>query len=87
MLYFDRIDVSEGTDVNKSIALHECVACHYRYFLEINFRFQKVCNGCHDVFSIMISISLYDIAILNICGIDYCCIINEINKSEAINLL
>ena len=64
MLYFDRIDVSEGTDVNKTIALHECVACHYRYFLEINFRFQKVCNGCHDVFSIMISISLYDIAIL-----------------------
>ena len=87
MLYFDRIDVSEGTDVNKSIALHECVACHYRYFLEINFRFQKVCNGCHDVFSIMIYISLYDIAILNICGVDYCCIINEINKSEAINLL
>ena len=87
MLYFDRIDVSEGTDVNKTIALHECVACHYRYFLEINFRFQKVCNGCHDVFSIMIYISLYDIAILNICGVDYCCIINEINKSEAINLL
>ena len=87
MLYFDRIDVSEGTDVNKSIALHECVACHYRYFLEINFRFQKVCDGCHDVFSIMIYISLYDIAILNICGVDYCCIINEINKSEAINLL
>ena len=87
MLYFDRIDVSEGTDVNKTIALHECVACHYRYFPEINFRFQKVCNGCHDVFSIMIYISLYDIAILNICGVDYCCIINEINKSEAINLL
>ena len=87
MLYFDRIDVSEGTDVNKTIALHECVACHYRYFLEINFRFQKVCNGCHDLFSIMISIGLYDIAILNICGVDYCCIINEINKSEAINLL
>ena len=87
MLYFDRIDVSEGTDVNKTIAWHECVACHYRYFLEINFRFQKVCNGCHDVFSIMIYISLYDIAILNICGVDYCCIINEINKSEAINLL
>ena len=64
MLCFDRIHVSEGTDVNKTIALHECVACHYRYFLEINFRFQKVCNGCHDVFSIMISISLYDIAIL-----------------------
>ena len=71
MLFFDRIDVSEGTDVNKIIALHECVACHYRYFLEMNFRFQKVCIVCHYVFFIVISISLYDIAILNICGVDY----------------
>ena len=29
MLYFDRIDVSEGTDVNKTSASKECVICHY----------------------------------------------------------
>ena len=33
----------------------------------------------HDVLS--------DIAILNIKGADYCCIIYRINKSEAINLM
>ena len=35
----------------------------------------------------MMSIPLSNITILNICGVDYCCIINEISKIEAINLL
>ena len=29
MLYFDRIDVSEGTDVNKTSASKECDVFHY----------------------------------------------------------
>ena len=29
MLYFDRIDVSEGIDVNKTSASKECNICHY----------------------------------------------------------
>ena len=29
MLYFDRIGVSEGTDVNIASALKECDICHY----------------------------------------------------------
>ena len=29
MLYCDRIDVSEGIDVNKTSALKECDICHY----------------------------------------------------------
>ena len=29
MLYFDRIDVSDGIDVNKTCASKECDACHY----------------------------------------------------------
>ena len=33
------------------------------------------------------SINLNDIAILNICHADYCCIINGIDESEVINLL
>ena len=32
MLYFDRIDVSEGTDVNKTGESKECNICHYWYF-------------------------------------------------------
>ena len=29
LLYYDRIDVSEGTDVNKASASKECIICHY----------------------------------------------------------
>ena len=35
----------------------------------------------------MMSMNLSDIAILNIKGSDYCCIISLISKNEAINLM
>ena len=41
--------------------------------------------GCHDL--LMMSRNLDDIAALNIQGIDYCCMIKGISKSEAVNLL
>ena len=28
VLYYDKIDISEGTDVNKSNRLKECMTCH-----------------------------------------------------------
>ena len=34
MLYFGRIDVSEGIDVNKTSASKECIIWHYWYFLD-----------------------------------------------------
>ena len=33
MIYYDRIDVSEGIDVNKTSASKEYDVCHYWYFL------------------------------------------------------
>ena len=33
MLYYDRIDVSEGIDVNKTSESKKCNICHYWYFL------------------------------------------------------
>ena len=86
MLYYDRIDVSEGIDVNKTSASKECDVCHYWYFLNYSFKFQpNVCNRCHDL--LMMSVNLSDIAILNIKGSVYCYIISLINKNEAISLL
>ena len=86
MLYCDRTDVSEGIDVNKTSASKECDACHYWYFLNCSFKFQpNVCNRCHDL--LMMSVNLSDIAILNIEGSDYHCIISSISKNKAINLL
>ena len=86
MIYFDRIDVSEGIYVIKTSASKECDICHYWYFLNFSFKFQpNACNRCHDL--LMMSINLSDVAILNIKGSDYCCIISLISKSKAINLL
>ena len=48
MLYYDRIDVSEGIDVNKTSASKERDVCHYWHFLNDSFKFQpNVCNRCH----------------------------------------
>ena len=40
MLYFDRIGVSEGIDVNETSASRECDVCHYWYFLNYSFKFK-----------------------------------------------
>ena len=56
------------------------------FFFDKAFKFQRnVCNGCDDV--LMISINVNQIAILNIKGAYYYCVINGINKSDAVNLL
>ena len=39
MLYYERIDVSEGIDVNKTSASKECIVCHYSHFLYKGFTF------------------------------------------------
>ena len=86
MIYFDRIDVSEGIDVNKTSASKECDVCHYWYFLNYSFKFQpNVCNRCHDL--LMMSMNLSNIAILNIKGSECHCIISLISKNEAIKLM
>ena len=76
MLYYDRIDISEGNgvNVNKTRASKECDIYHYWYFLNYSFKFQLyIGNRCHDL--LMMSINLIDIAILNIKNFDYFCII------------
>ena len=86
MLYYDRNDVSEGIDVNKTSKSKECDICHYWYFLNKEFKFQSyVSNRCHDL--VMMCMKLSDIAILNIKGAEYCCIISGISKNEAIKLI
>ena len=63
--------------------------CHYWLFNH-GFKFQdSVCNGCHDL--TMLSVNINDVAILLLLlivkNVDYRCIIHNISKFEAINLL
>ena len=37
ILYYDRIDVSEGTDLNKTNASKECNIYHYWYVIDYSF--------------------------------------------------
>ena len=86
MLYFNRIDFSEGIDVNKTGASKGCDICHYWCFLNKDFKFQpNVCYRCHDL--LMMPMHLSTISILNIKNADYRCIISGISKNEAINLM
>ena len=50
MLEYDRIDILEGIDINKTNLSKECDICHYRYFKDIGFTYEPyLCNGCHDL--------------------------------------
>ena len=86
MLYYDRMDVCEAVDANKTSESKECDISCYVHFLDKGITFQPyVCNGGHDV--LMMSMNLSDITIRNIYGTDYHCIINGISKSEVIKLM
>ena len=42
MLEYDRIDISEGIDINKTNVSKECDICHYWYFLDKNFNYEPM---------------------------------------------
>ena len=50
MLEYDRIDISEGIDINKTNKSKECMLCHYWYFLDKNFSYGPyLCDGCYNI--------------------------------------
>ena len=83
MLKYERIDVSEKIDINKSNISKECMICHYWYFKDIGDKFEPhVCIKCHD--TSMIAYELANIAILNVKGVDYRCVLWNMTKNDAI---
>ena len=40
MLEYDRIDISEGIDINETSASKESEICHYWYFLDKGFKYE-----------------------------------------------
>ena len=50
MLESGSINISEGIDFNKTSLSKEYNICHYWYFKDIGFKYEKyLCNGCHDL--------------------------------------
>ena len=86
MLEYERIDISEGIDLNKSDKSKECDICHYRFFLHKNFNYKPyLCNDCHDL--MQKTINFNDVAIVSINGSDYRIHFWYMSKNDAINLL
>ena len=85
MLQYDRIDVSEGIEINKTNKSKECMLFHYWYFKDLGYKFQPyLYNGCHAVSTM--TYELKNIAILN-AKVDCRCILWGISRDEAVNRL
>ena len=73
-------------DFDKTDKSKECIICHYWFFKDKNFNFEKlVCKGCHDI--AMMCNELKNIAIVRIKDVDYRCILWNTTYNEAFNLL
>ena len=86
MLEYDRGDISEGIDVNKTNLSKECDICHYWYFKDIAFKYEKyLSNGCHDL--MQKAMSFNNVAIVyvkgNACRIHFW----YMSKDDAINIM
>ena len=86
MLQYQKIDASEGIDVNKTSTSKECELCHYWFFKDCRFKFEEhVCNGCHELLTM--AHSLENIAILSTKGTTFRCILWGISKNEGLRRL
>ena len=91
ILEYDRTDISEGIDVNKTNAPKECDICHYWYFKYFGFKYECnsiepfFCNGCHGL--MQKAMNFNDFAIVSIKGSDYKINFWYMSKDDAINIL
>ena len=86
MLEYDRNDISEGIDVNKTSASKEWDICHYWYFKDIGFQYEQyLCNGCHDL--MRKAMSFNNVAIVYVKGNDYRIHFWYMSKDDAINMM
>ena len=83
MLRYEKIDTSEGIDVNKTSASKECELCSHWFFKDVGFKFEEhVCNRCHDLLTM--AQSLKNIAILSAKGVTFRCLLRSISKNKAL---
>ena len=86
MLKYERIDISEGIDVNKTNLSKECDKSHYWYFKDIGFKYEPyLCNRCHDL--MQKAMGFNNIAIVYIKKNAYRIHFWYMSKSDAINIM
>ena len=86
MLEYNRIDISEGTDVNKTSLSKEFDICHYWYFKDIDFKYEPyLCNGCHDL--MQKAMSFNNVTIVYVKESAYRINLWYMSKDDAINIM
>ena len=86
MLEYDRINISEEIDVNKTSLFKEYDICHYWYFKDIGFKYEPyLCNGCHDL--MQKAMSFNNIAIVYVKESAYRINFWYMSKDDAINIM
>ena len=86
MLEYDRIDISDGIDVDKTDRSKECTFCHYYYFLDKNFKYGPyLSDGCYDI--VKRSTDFRNITIVHIKKSAYRSSFSYINKHKAKKLI
>ena len=86
MLEYDRIDISEGIDVNKTNLSKGCDICRYWFFKDIGFKYENyLCNGCHD--SMQKAMSFNNVAIVYVKGSAYRILFWYMSKDDAIKIM
>ena len=86
MLEYDRIDILEEIDVNKTSASKECDIYHYWYFKDISFKYEPYLrNGCHDL--MQKAMSFNDVAIVYVEGNAYIIHFWYMSKDDAIIIM
>ena len=87
MLEYDRIDISEGIDINKcQETSRRCSLFKFYYFLDKSFTYGPfLCNGCYD--RSLKEVSMQNLAIINHNGNQYRVNFAFISKKDAYNLI
>ena len=86
MLEYDKIDISEGIDVNKTTLSKECDICHYWCFKDIGFKYENyLCNGCHDL--MQKAMSFNNTAVAYVKGSAYRIHFGYMSKDDVINIM
>ena len=86
MLVYEKIDISDGIDVDMPDKSKECMLCHYWYFLDKSFSYRPyLCDGCYNM--IQKRNKLKNIAIVHIKENVYIICFLYMSKREAKTLM
>ena len=59
MLKYEKIDISDGIDVDMSDKSKECMLCHYWYFSDKSFSYGPyLCDGCYNMMQNVINLKI-----------------------------